>query len=152
MTYFDTAYVVKCYVKEHGWEQVRAFARSRERLACSVFGRLELHAALHRKRREGELTEPQLDVVLRQLQVDESMKLWAWIPLSAAIMTAVADMFTRLPGHVYLRTGDAVHLLSAKACGCTGIYSSDQRLLRAAPHVGMAGCDVIGPAGPSALP
>ena len=152
MTYFDTAYVVKCYVKEHGWEQVRAFARSRERLACSVFGRLELHAALHRKLREGELTGPQLDVVLRQLQVDESMKLWAWIPLSAAIMTAVADMFARPPGQVYLRTGDAVHLLSAKACGCTEIHSSDQHLLRAAPHVGMAGCDVIGPTGPSALP
>ena len=62
MTYFDTAYILKCYVKEHGWEQVRAFAHGRERIACSIYGRLELHAALHRKLREGEVTEQQLKV------------------------------------------------------------------------------------------
>ena len=145
MTYFDTAYLLKCYVKEHGWEPVRTLARSRERLACSVFGRLEFHAALHRKLREGELTEQQLNVVLRQLNADESMRLWAWIPLSNATMTAVTDMFRHLPDHVYLRTGDAVHLLSAKACGCTEIYSNDKHLLQAAAHVGMTGRDVIDP-------
>ena len=74
MTCFDTAYVVKCYVKEHGWQQVRALARSSERLACSAFGRLEFHAALHRKLREGKLDETQLDVILRQLNVDEADK------------------------------------------------------------------------------
>ena len=57
MIYFDTAYILKCYVKEHGWERVRALASDHERIVCSVYGRLELHAALHRKVREGELTE-----------------------------------------------------------------------------------------------
>ena len=145
MTYFDTTYVVKCYVKERGWEQVRALARGSERLACSGFGRLEFHAALHRKLREGALTAPQLDVLLRQLKVDEAARLWSWIPLSTAIMTAVTDRFARLPGHVHLRTADAVHLLSARACGCTEIYSNDRHLLQAAGHVGMTGRDVIDP-------
>ncbi|MCY4635386.1 MAG: type II toxin-antitoxin system VapC family toxin [Acidobacteria bacterium] len=145
MTCFDTAYVVKCYVKEHGWQQVRALARSSERLACSAFGRLEFHAALHRKLREGTLDGPQLDVILRQLSVDEAARLWSWIPLSTAIMNAVTDTFTRLPGHVYLRTADAVHLLSARAYGCTEIYSNDWHLLQAARHVGMTGRDVIDP-------
>ena len=36
MTYFDTAYVLKCYIQEPGSEQVRAFARGCERIACSV--------------------------------------------------------------------------------------------------------------------
>ena len=29
MIYFDTAYILKCCVKEHGWEQVRDFAGGR---------------------------------------------------------------------------------------------------------------------------
>lgn len=74
-TYLDTAYVLKCYIQEPGSEQVRAFARDCERLACSVYGRLELYAALHRKLREGRLDEQGLDVVLWQLRVDDSVGL-----------------------------------------------------------------------------
>ena len=48
MTYFDTACIVKCYVKEEGLQQLQEFVRDRERIACSIYGRLELHATLHR--------------------------------------------------------------------------------------------------------
>lgn len=143
MIYFDTAYILKCYVKEHGWKEVREFARGHDRIVCSVYGRLELHAALHRKLREGELTTMHLDIVLRQLSVDESTRLWEWIPLSAPVMTAVAETFSSLSRDVFLRTGDAVHLLSARAFGCDAVYSNDRNLLAAAPHVGMTGRDVI---------
>ena len=145
MIYFDTAYLLKCYVKEDGWEKVREFASEHERIVCSVHGRLELHAALHRKLREGELTEGQLDIVLRQLSVDESVRLWEWMPLTSVIMAAVADTFASLPRRVILRTGDAVHLLSARERGCKAIYSDDRHLLAAAPYVGIEGRDVIAP-------
>ena len=147
MIYFDTAYLLKCYVKEHGWKPVREVAGSCERIACSIYGRMELLAALHRKLREGELTELQMNVVLRQFDMDESVQLWEWIPLSSAVITAVADAFRSLPRNVFLRTGDAVHLLSARAHGFTEIYSNDAHLLRAAPHVGLSGRDVIEPSG-----
>ncbi len=152
MTYFDTAYILKCYVEEPGWEQVRAFARGCERLACSVYGRLELHAALHRKLREGRVDEHALDVVLRQLSVDESVGLWEWLPLTAGVRAAVADVYGRLSPDVFLRTGDAVHLLSARELGLTEIYSNDRHLLAAAPHVGMTGLDVIQPPDASQRP
>ena len=145
MIYFDTAYLLKCYVKEHGWEVVRALACEHDRIACSIYGRLELHAALHRKLREGELTGPQIDVVRRQLSVDESVRVWQWIPLSATTMSAVADTFAGLSGNVFLRTGDAVHLVSARDFGCAVVYSNDRHLLEAAPHVGVTGRDVIEP-------
>ena len=144
MIYFDTAYLLKCYVEEPGSAPVRAFARDCERIACSVYGRLELHAALHRRLREGRLTAPHLDVVLRQLSVDESVRLWEWLPLTSAVMTAVADTYGSLPRDVVLRTGDAVHLLSAREHGLRQVYSNDRRLLAAAPYVGMTGLDVIG--------
>ena len=143
MTYFDTAYIVKCYVKEEGWQQVRELARDHERLACSVYGRLELHAALHRKVRESTLAEHQLEVVLRQFRADEDARLWTWLPLTAAIMSDVAATFTSLSGDVFLRTGDAIHLLTARQNRLQEVYSNDQRLLDAAPAVSMQGRNVI---------
>ena len=152
MIYFDTAYILKCYVKEIGWEKVRALACEHDRIACSVYGRLELHAALHRKLREGELTVRQLEIVRRQLSVDESVRVWQWIPLSATTMNAAVDTFAGLSGDVFLRTGDAVHLVSASEFGCATVYSNDRHLLAAAPLVGMTGRDVIGPGAPLEKP
>lgn len=143
MAYFDTAYLLKCYLKEQGWQRVRALAAERGRIACSVYGRLELHAALHRKLREGELTPEQHQAVLRQLSLDEASGVWHWIPLSAAVMTAVVDLFRHLPAEVFLRAGDAVHLSSARESGFQEIFSSDRRLLAAASQAGIAGLDVI---------
>jgi len=143
VAYFDTAYLLKCYLKEQGWQRVRALAAERGRIACSVYGRLELHAALHRKLREGKLTPEQHQAVLRQLSLDEASGVWHWIPLSAAVTTAVVDLFRHLPSDVFLRDGDAVHLISAREHGFQEIFSSDRRLLAAAPHVGVTGEDVI---------
>lgn len=143
MTYFDTAYILKCYVKEDGWQDVRALAQSRERIACSVYGRLELHAALHRKMRENDLTERQLEVVLRQFGVDDRAGIWTWLPLTTAIMTAVTTTFATLSRHVFLRTGDAVHLLTARQNGLDEVFSNDERLLAAAPEIGIVGRNVI---------
>ena len=143
MTYFDTAYILKCYVKEDGWQDVRALAQGRERIACSVYGRLELHAALHRKVREDDLTDRQLKVVLRQFGVDDQAGIWTWLPLTTAIMTAVTTTFTTLSRHVFLRTGDAVHLLTAKQNGLDEVFSNDERLLAAAPEIGIVGRNVI---------
>ena len=143
MTYFDTAYILKCYVKEDGWQAVRALAQSRERIACSVYGRLELHAALHRKMRENDLTERQLEVVLRQFGVDDRAGIWTWLPLTTAIMTAVTTTYATLARHVFLRTGDAVHLLTAKQSGLDEVFSNDERMLAAAPAVGIVGRNVI---------
>jgi predicted nucleic acid-binding protein len=143
MTYFDTAYILKCYVKEDGWQAVQALAGSRERIACSVYGRLELHAALHRKLREEDLTERQLEVVLRQLSVDDQAGIWTWLPLTTATMTAVTTTCATLSRHVFLRTGDAVHLITAKQNGLDEVFSNDERLLAAAPEIGIVGRNVI---------
>ena len=67
------------------------------------------------------------------------------MPLTSAIMAAVAGTFASLPRRVILRTGDAVHLLSARERGCKAIYSNDRHLLAAASYVGIEGRDVIAP-------
>ena len=70
------------------------------------------------------------------------MRLWEWLPLTTAVMTAVVDAYGSLPRDVFLRTGDAVHLLSARDHGLDEVYSNDRRLLAAAPYLGLTGRDV----------
>lgn len=65
------------------------------------------------------------------------------MPLTARVRSAVADIYRKLPRDVFLRTGDAVHLLSAREQGLTEIYSNDRHLLGAASYVGIKGLDVI---------
>ena len=60
-------------------------------------------------------------------------------------MAAIVGTFSNLSRSVFLRTGDAVHLLSAGEFGCTAVCSNDRHLLAAVPHVGVAGRDVIDP-------
>jgi len=63
MIYFDTTYLLKCYIKEPGWGEVRDLARKHERVACSIYGKLELHAALHRKLGEGDIAKEQMETI-----------------------------------------------------------------------------------------
>jgi predicted nucleic acid-binding protein len=146
MIYFDTAYLLKCYVKEAGWQEVRALARKCERIACSAFGKMELCAALHRKLREREATKGQLTTIFSQLELDESQRLWNWLPLTESIMASVTSSFRTLPEHIFLRTADAVHLVTAKTNACREIYSNDIHLLAAALHFGLEGKNIIDPA------
>jgi predicted nucleic acid-binding protein len=143
MTYFDAAYLLKCYVKEPGWEQVRALARQHDRIACSVFGKMEIHAALHRKLREGDLTEQQLKTVFKQVDLDETQRLWTWLPLTDRIMSDVINSLRSMPGSVYLRTADVLHLITAKNNGLMVVYSNDTHLLAAAQRFGIEGQNVI---------
>jgi len=147
VTYFDTGYLAKCYVDEPGSAEVRALAEERERIACSIYGRMELHAALHRKVRERNLTRRQLEVVLRQLELDEEQGLWAWIPLTEAIIASVAAAFRTLPSSVFVRTGDAIHLVTARGQSLSELFSGDAHMLSAAPHFALVGRNVIPAAG-----
>jgi predicted nucleic acid-binding protein len=145
MIYFDTAYLLKCYVKEAGWQEVRALARQHDGVACSAYGKLELHAALHRKLRGREITRAQLRTVFDQLELDEAQRLWTWLPLTEFIMASVVSSFRTLPGHVFLRTADAVHLVTAKSHAFREVYSTDIHLLAAAPNFGLQGKNIIDP-------
>ncbi len=145
MIYFDTAYLLKCYIKEVGWQEIRALARQNEMVACSAYGKMELYAALHRKLREGELSGRQLTTIFSQLELDASQRLWTWLSLTDSIMASVVDSFRMLPDRLFVRTADAVHLVTAKSNGFSDIYSNDTHLLAAAPHFGLKGKNIIDP-------
>jgi len=52
------------------------------------------------------------------------------------------DLVSALPKSIYLRAGDAIHLTVAQGGGFTEIWSSDRRVLQAAPAFGLTGKSV----------
>ena len=113
MIYFDTAYILKCYINETGSEAVRSLANQHEQIACCEFGRMELFGAFHRCVREKILDMKYFYIALEQFELDEQDHVWRWLPLTREIMSGVGATFKKLPPEVYLRTADAVHLRCA---------------------------------------
>ncbi len=143
MLYFDSNYILKCYLPEPGAQFVRALAARPVTKSCSRFGRVEVMAALHRKVREGSLTRPQLRTVWSNLVADEAAGVWTWLPFDATVEHALERAFLALGSRVFLRTGDAIHLSTASLNGFAEIHSHDKHVLAAAAVFGLKGVDVV---------
>ena len=141
--YFDSNYVLKCYVPEPGAHLVRALASRPVMKSSSRFGRIEVMAALHRKVREGSLTRAQHKTLWANVMADEAAGVWTWLPFDGAVENAMVQAFLALGSKVFLRTGDAMHLATASVNGFKAIHSHDKHVLRAATAFGLKGVDVL---------
>jgi predicted nucleic acid-binding protein len=143
MIYFDSSYLIKCYLPEPGHTLVRQLARANPDVACCSLGRTECRAAVHRHLREGKLSGSDAQLVHQVMDQDELAKLWIWYPITEGLLSDANEQFKKLPPSVFLRTADALHLTCAKSQGLSEIYSNDQHLLAAASHFGLVGKNVI---------
>lgn len=143
MTYYDTAYLAKCYLREPGSDLVREHARGAGAIACCETGRVELAAVFHRHHREGRLNARQYAVVCRQLRHDLEMGLWRWMPLTAQIFAAAQKRYEALPAAVFLRAADALHLACAKANGFSEVFTNDRHMLAACGAFDLDGRNLI---------
>jgi predicted nucleic acid-binding protein len=143
MIYFDSSYLIKCYLPEPGHESVRQLAREHPLVACCTFGKTECRSAVHRHFREGRLTRAQADTVFQVMDEDDKAQLWQWLELTATIIDGAADAFRTLSADVFLRTADSLHLACARVHGLEEIYSNDRHLLGAASHFGIAGKNIL---------
>lgn len=128
---------------EPGSELVRAHAREAGRIACCETGRVELAAVIHRHFRERRLTARQYGVVVRQLESDLDERIWSWLPLTSAVLSAAQKRYRNLPPKFFLRAADALHLACAEANGFTEIFTNDKRMLAACPAFGLRGKNLI---------
>jgi predicted nucleic acid-binding protein len=140
--YFDTSYLVRCYLEDEGWEKVRALAEE-EAVACCALGHAEAASAFHRKLREAALTPEQYEEVCLQFRDDCSDGLWKWLPVDAGMAGRVASKYAMLPSTVFIRAADALHLQCAQENGFSVAYSHDRQLLAAAPQFWLVGTDII---------
>ncbi|OGV83607.1 MAG: hypothetical protein A3K19_07790 [Lentisphaerae bacterium RIFOXYB12_FULL_65_16] len=143
--YLDTSYIVKCYLREPGTEEILAWLEGRTGLSCCLHGRLEFVAAVKRHVREKRLSLRDGQAVCRRLEVDERAGLWRWFSVTDAMVQSACQRLEALAPAVFLRAADALHLTCALEHGFDTVYSHDEHLLAAAPAFGLKGVDILGP-------
>ena len=139
--YFDAALVAKFYVNEPGRDQVRQLARSAGAVVTSGIAVAEVSAAFHRKLREGASERSVFKALQGQFAHDLDSGLWQLAAPTEALLRDVQTAFARLVPSVFVRSLDALHLVTARAEGFTVIYSHDRHLLGACRHFDLEGVD-----------
>jgi hypothetical protein len=149
--YFDSALIAKFYVNELGREQIRELARTAGLVVTSAVAAAEIAAAFHRKFREGAIDREVFDALNEQFQHDLNSGLWRMVSLTDTLLRQVSAFFQRLEPTVFLRSLDAIHLITARAEHFDRVYSNDRHLLLACPAVGLEGVNPFEP-GPASTP
>lgn len=142
MKYLDVACILRLYVEDAGWDQVRTLA-AKAPVACGLHGYGETVAAFHRKFREGTFTSTEYSQVLDQFEIDCKNDAYLWLPIAPAVLERVMKAYRELPHSMFLRASDALHLACAAENGFTEIYSNDQRLIEAAAHFAIRGVNIL---------
>lgn len=139
--YFDSALVAKFYVNESGRDAVRTLARSAGMVITSGIAIIEVSAAFHRKFREGAVDRKTFRSLQGQFEHDVGDGLWKFVGPSEALLHEVHRLFLGLDRSVFLRSLDALHLVTARGERFERIYSNDRHLLAACPQFGLEGID-----------
>lgn len=139
--YFDAALVAKYYLNEPGRDHVRRLARASGVVMSSGIAVAEVSAAFHRKLREGAVAPSVFKALQGQFVHDLDEGLWQLAGPSEALLREVQAALARIDRSVFVRSLDAVHLVTARAEGFDRIYSNDRHLLAAARRFGLEGID-----------
>jgi predicted nucleic acid-binding protein len=140
--YFDTAYLGKCYWNERGGTLVRELARGADGLYSSAICIAEMACLAHRKFREGPITLADA-AIRRDLFLDDvNSGVITAVPVTDRLLRRIEATTRALPSSCYLRTFDALHLVTAADSGFGEVWTNDRHMLAAAPHFGLVGRSV----------
>ena len=144
MIYLDAAYVAKCYLNEPGADRVREVAYAADGLASCELARLEFASILKRHVREHHVTRRELRAILKDFEDDEQNGVWRWFSVTSDLLGKARKAVLDLPGTVFVRSGDALHLACAEEQGFQEVYTNDRHMLKAARHFHLTGVNVLG--------
>jgi predicted nucleic acid-binding protein len=144
VTYFDAAFIAKCYLNESGSEAVQEAAMTADGLASCEIARLEFFSLVHRHIREGHISVRESREVLADFERDEGDGVWRWLPVDRRLIRQICERVRKFPRNVFLRTGDAIHLGCARENGFGEVHTNDRHMLAAAPLFGLKGVDPTG--------
>jgi predicted nucleic acid-binding protein len=137
--YLDSAYIAKYYLNEPDSPAVRSLIQRARLLVSSAWALGEVTCAFHRYRREGALDEARLVQLVDTFLEHVDAGIWTLLPVTEPLLRRMCSLVSSAPPTVYLRTGDAVHLTTARDAGEPEIWTSDRHVLAAAPHFGLVG-------------
>jgi len=140
--YLDSSYVAKCYLNDADCEAVRALVRRETRLFSSYLCVGEVSFAFHRRYRERALTRRQMGELAGVFRSHVEAGFWNLIPLTEGLLWQVHESLWTLPVSVFVRSADAIHLVSAREAGFQEIWTNDRHMLAAASHYRLKGRSV----------
>jgi uncharacterized protein len=143
MLFCDTSTLAKYYVPEAESASVQARLDQEDYVVASELARLELVAVFHRRLRERKWTRQDYQSVFRQFSKDDVAGYWRWVPLSGEIVEDALRTFATLPDTIFLRSADALHLVTALRHGFNEIYTHDDHQRRAAAAFGLNAMSIV---------
>lgn len=96
----------------------------------------------HRKIREGPTTSADAMTTQDCFLEDLESGVITTIPVTERLLRRVEALTRTLPPTCYVRTFDALHLVTAADAGFTEIWTNDRHMLAAAPFFSLAGRSV----------
>src|SRR5262249_28413379 len=106
LAYFDTSVLVKNYIQEVGSRRARELLEAYEFLSSSI-APIELHSAVRRRRREGEMTRQNYSSILARVKQDRVF--WQLVEPVPVVLGKAEELVAAYD----VRTLDALHLASA---------------------------------------
>jgi len=140
--YLDAAYIAKYYVNESDSVAVRSLVIGRRPLVSSAICIAEVASVFHRHAREGRITTTKALELTRDFVRHVDSEFWILVPVTKRLLRRVATQLSATPATLFLRAGDAIHLITAQNQSETEIWTNDRHLLAAAPHFGLTGRSV----------
>ncbi len=140
--YFDSAYIAKCYLFETDGGAVRHLATESKELCCSGLCIAELAVVFHRHVRELKISHEEAEMQRSLFLADVGFGYWKLFPVTGEVLAEVEFQIRKLPSESYIRSADAIHLVTAALAGFSEIWTNDRHMLAAAPHFGIAGQSV----------
>ena len=140
--YLDTCYIVKFYLNEPESPQVREVVRKAGTLYSSAWAIAEYHAVLHRRSRERGISPDDSRSLSRLFFEHVEDGLWNLVPVNEGLLRRTSALISAAPTGLFIRTADAVHLVTAQEIGEREVWTSDRHMLSAASYFGLTGRSV----------
>ena len=137
--YFDTSYIAKFYLDEPESSLIRALVKNTSPIRSSLWALAEFYAVLHRQVREAGYSPADVRQIASQFSEHIAAGLWDLLPVREPLLRRTGALVVSAPSNLFLRAGDAVHLTTALDAGELDLWTSDRRMLAAAPYFGLNG-------------
>ena len=137
--YFDTCYIAKFYFNEPESVRVRALVRKADAIYSSLWALAEFHAVLHRQVREGAASPADARELASRFSQHIEHGLWNLVPVTEALLRRTSALMLSAPRDLFIRTADAVHLMTAQEIGERTVWTGDRHMLAAAAYFGLTG-------------
>ncbi len=137
--YFDTSYIAKYYLNEPESPKVRRLVQSADVIHSSLWAFTEFHAVLHQRMREGYITAAEVRDSVKDFSEQIEAGLWELAPVTPALLRRTATLIAAAPRDLFIRAGDAIHLVTAQEMGVQIVWTNDRHMLAAASYFGVTG-------------